>query len=222
MRNRARSVDRARGTGYTNSMVQGSAQLGPKAVIFDLDGTLTVPYFDFDAIRREIGLPTTPRTPILEAMETMTPAERDRCEVILIKYEEKAARESELWDDTHQVLATIRRAGIPLGLLTRNSRRSVDMVLAKHGLAFDCIHTREDGPIKPSPEPVLTICRTLAVEPTKAWVVGDYLFDLMSGNSAGATTVLMTGNGTVPDFADQADHVIRRLSELLPLLSLNS
>ncbi len=203
-------------------MADGFAQSGPTAVIFDLDGTLTVPYFDFDAIRREIGLPTTPRTPILEAMDAMTPAERDRCEVILIKHEEKAAQESELWDDTLTVLDAIRRAGLPLGLLTRNSRRSVDIVLAKHGLAFDCIHTREDGPIKPSPEPVLMICRTLSAEPTKAWVVGDYLFDLMSGNAAGATTVLMAGNGTVPDFADQADHVIRRLSELLPLLRLNS
>jgi len=189
-------------------------------VIFDLDGTLTVPYFDFDAIRREIGLPTQPRTPILEAMETMTPAERDRCEVILVRHEEKAAHESELWDDALAVLAEIRRAGIPLGLLTRNSRRSVDMILAKHGMAFDCIYTREDGAIKPSPEPVRAICRRLNVDPTAAWVVGDYLFDLMSGNEAGATTVLMAGNGTIPEFADQANHVVRRLSELLTLLGI--
>jgi HAD superfamily hydrolase (TIGR01549 family) len=203
------------------SKARNAADGRAAVLIFDLDGTLTTPYFDFDAIRREIGLPTAPRTPILEAMEAMTPAERDRCEVILIRHEEKAARESELWDDTSAVLDAIRRAGVPLGLLTRNSRRSVDIVLAKHGLAFDSIHTREDGPIKPSPEPVLMICRTLSAEPTKAWVVGDYLFDLMSGNAAGATTVLMAGDGTVPDYADQADHVIRRLSELLPLLSLS-
>jgi HAD superfamily hydrolase (TIGR01509 family) len=192
----------------------------PSAVIFDLDGTLTVPYFDFDAIRREIGLPTTPRTPILEAMETMTPEDRDRCETILIRHEEKAARESRLWDDTLTVVGALRAAGIPLGLLTRNSRRSVDVVLARHGMAFDCVHTREDGAIKPSPEPVHAICRKLNADPTAAWVVGDYLFDLMSGNEAGATTVLMAGNGTMPDFADQADHVIRRLSELLTLLRI--
>jgi HAD superfamily hydrolase (TIGR01549 family) len=196
--------------------------LRPSTVIFDLDGTLTVPYFDFDAIRREIGLPVNPRTPILEAMETMNACERNRCEMILIKHEEKAAHESELWDDALAVLAIIRQAAIPLGLLTRNSRRSVDIVLAKHGMAFDCIHTREDGPIKPSPEPVLTICRKLCVEPTAAWVVGDYLFDLMSGNAAGATTVLMDGHRKLPLFADQADHVIHRLSDLPPLLLANS
>lgn len=201
-------------------MAHRSAQPAPAAVIFDLDGTLTVPYFDFDAIRREIGLPTTPRTPILEAMESMTPEERERCETILLKHEEKAARESRLWDDAPAVLGTLRNAGVRLGLLTRNSRRSVDIVLARHGLSFDCIHTREDGAIKPSPEPVRILCRKLGVEPAAAWVVGDYLFDLMSGNAAGATTVLMAGNGAIPDFAGQAHHVIRRLSELLPLLGI--
>jgi HAD superfamily hydrolase (TIGR01549 family) len=190
------------------------------AVIFDLDGTLTMPYFDFDAIRREIGLPTEPRTPILEAMELMSPTERDRCHAILLKHETKAAHESELWEDTLEVLGTLRRAHLPLGLLTRNSRRSVDLVLAKHGLAFDCIHTREDGPIKPSPAPVLSICRHLAVKPEVTWMIGDYLFDIQSGHAAGATTVLMAGNGQVPDFADQADHVIHRLGELPPLLSI--
>ncbi len=190
------------------------------AVIFDLDGTLTQPYFDFDAIRREIGLPTEPRTPILESLEHMPPDQRARAEEVLLGHEEKAARESELWDDTREVLAAICRQGIPIAMLTRNSRQSAEMVLSKHGLEFDLVHTREDGPIKPSPEPVLAVCRALAVSASSAWVVGDYLFDLQAGNGAGATTVLMVGQGPAPDFADQADHVIRRLTELLELLSI--
>ena len=43
-----------------------------KAVIFDLDGTITQPYFDFDAIRQEIGL-AKDSGPLLESMEKMTP-----------------------------------------------------------------------------------------------------------------------------------------------------
>jgi len=190
------------------------------AVIFDLDGTLTRPYFDFDAIRREIGLPTEPRTPVLEAMEKMTPPERARTEAILHRHEEQAARESELWDDTLDVLAAMRTAGHPLGLLTRNSRRSAERVIAKHGLRFDCVYTREDGPVKPSPEPVVAICRRLDAPARAAWVVGDYLFDLQAGHAAHATTVLMIGDGPPPEFADQAHHVIRRLTELLGLLSI--
>ena len=68
--------------------------------------------------------------------------------------------------------------------------------------------------------PVLAICRQFDVHPSRTWVVGDYLFDLLSGNEAGATTVLMAGDGELPEFDHHADHVIRRLSELLPLLSI--
>jgi len=190
------------------------------AVVFDLDGTLTRPSLDFDAIRREIGLPTEPRTPILEALAGMPPQDRARAEDILLNHEDKAAMESTLQDDAAAVLETIRRHGIRTGLITRNSRRSVTIVLTRHNLCLDHVHTREDGPFKPSPEPVLTTCRALGVAPESAWVVGDYLFDVLSGKGAGATTVLMIGEAPRPPYADQADHVIRRLSDLLALLRI--
>ncbi len=190
------------------------------AVLFDMDGTLTRPCFDFDAIRREIGLPTEPRTPILEALEEMTADERRRAETILLRYEEEAAETCDLWEDAAEVVTHIRHAGLRTALLTRNSRRSAERVLARHGLSFEIVHTREDGPIKPAPDPVLAVCGQLDVLPTAAWVVGDYLFDVQSGNAAGATTVLMIGDDPVPDYAKQARFVIRRLGELLKLLEL--
>ncbi len=192
----------------------------PSAVLFDMDGTLTLPQFDFDAIRREIGLPTEPRTPILEAVERMSPADRARAEAILLRHEAAAAETSRLWDDARHVVESIRGAGVPVGLLTRNSRLSVDTVLALHGLSFDAEYTREDGPVKPAPDPVLDVCRRLSADPARAWVVGDYVFDIQSGNAAGAVTVLMLGDSDRPPWADQAGHVIRRLSELLPLLGI--
>ena len=111
--------------------------------------------FDFNVIRREIGLPTEPRTPVLEAMEKMTPAQRRRAEAILLHHEREAALASEVWDDTLDVLAAIRESGRRVGLLTRNSRRSADTVIAKHGLQVDLVRTREDGVFKPSRAPVL-------------------------------------------------------------------
>jgi HAD superfamily hydrolase (TIGR01509 family) len=189
------------------------------AVIFDLDGTLTRPHLDFDVIRREIGLPTQPRTPILEALVTMSAEARAAAEAILHRYEEEAAMACELQDGALEVVEAVRDRGIPVGLLTRNSRRSVETVLAQHAFAFDIVYTREDGPVKPSPEPILAMCRKLGVRPESSWVVGDYLFDLQSGNAAGATTVLMIGAAPAPPFADQADHVIRCLRELLPLMT---
>jgi len=188
-----------------------------KAVIFDMDGTITEPFLDFGWIREQMGM-SQDAGPILEAMEHMTPEERCAAEEILHRCEAEAAEASTLNDGAREAIKWIAGAGILLAVLTRNSRVSADTVLTKHGLRFDLIRTREDGAIKPSPEPVQVICRALAVEPAHAWIVGDYLFDLQSGNAAGATTVLLWPDAKLPEWHDQADHVVRRLTELIPLL----
>lgn len=188
-----------------------------KAVIFDLDGTLTRPVLDFDGIRAELGLPAGP---LLEAMEEMPADERARVEEVLARHERHAAANSELHDGTAEALEALRRQGVRLAILTRNSRASARTVLAKHGLdgLFSVIWTREDGAIKPSGEPVLRICERLGVAPEQTCMVGDYLFDIESGRAAGARTVLMIGDGSPPDYADQADEVIRSLGELVELV----
>ena len=187
----------------------------PSAVIFDLDGTLTRPYLDFDAIRAEIGIAAGP---ILEAIDTMDASARRRAEDILRRNEAEAAENATLHEGAVEVVDEIRARGHPVAILTRNARATVDLVLSRYGIVVDTIRTREDGPIKPSAEPVLSICRQLHADPTLSWVVGDYLFDILSGESAGTRTVLMIGDGERPVFADRADHVIRRLAELLPIL----
>ncbi len=191
--------------------------LNARAVIFDMDGTLTCPILDFDRIREEIGV----TEPILEAMRTMSPAERRRADAILERHEADAAERSELQPDATEVVAAVRSEGIPAVLMTRNSRKSVDTLQARHGLAFDMIWTRESGAMKPSPEPVFSICRALEVEPRDTWTIGDYHHDIVCGAAAGAVTVLLLGNPTgSPAWADDADHVISELRELLPLLGI--
>jgi HAD superfamily hydrolase (TIGR01509 family) len=185
------------------------------AVIFDLDGTLTRPYLDFDAIRAEIGIASGP---ILEAMARMTPAERESAETVLTRHEWDAARNGALYHGAVEVVAACRERGFPTAILTRNARAIVRYILDKHGFVFDAIRTREDGAIKPSAEPLLSICEELGADPRGSWMVGDYLFDIMSGEAAGADTVLMIGDSPVPEFAARADHVIRELRELLTIL----
>ncbi len=188
--------------------------MNQSAVIFDLDGTLTRPYLKFDAIRAELGVDG----PVLEAMAQMDPESRKRVETALVAYERDAAENATLQDGAIEVMEAVREMGYAVAILTRNARPTVDMVLDRYGIKVDTLRTREDGAIKPSPEPVLSICRELNTEPRRSWMVGDYLFDIMSGREAGAQTVLMVGDKAPPEFADQADHVISRLVELLPLL----
>jgi HAD superfamily hydrolase (TIGR01509 family) len=187
------------------------------AVIFDLDGTLTKPHLDFDAIRAEIGLPPGP---ILESLAHLDPVGRVRADAILTRHEWEAAEAAVLYEGAVEVVADCRRRGLATAVLTRNTRPIVDYLIGRFGFTFDAIRTREDGAIKPSAEPVLSICAQVRAEPGRSIVVGDFLFDIMSGQAAGTRTVLMVGDGPVPEFASRADHVIRALAELLPVVDL--
>src|SRR5512135_2813484 len=94
-----------------------------KAVIFDLDGTITQPFFDFDAIRKEMGFPAD-AGPILELMEKMTREKRDEAERILFAHEEKAVAESTLNSGAKETLEELRKSGILIGILTRNKKEN--------------------------------------------------------------------------------------------------
>jgi len=139
-------------------------------------------------------------------------------EVILLRHEWEAAKNATLYEGAVETVAACRAMGYGVAILTRNARAVVDYILAEHGFVFDAIRTREDGAIKPSAEPVLSICRELQADPANSWMVGDYLFDILSGKAAGTRTILMIGEGPVPEYAPQADYVIRSLPGLVPIV----
>ena len=188
-----------------------------RAVIFDLDGTITQPYLDFDGIREEMGLDRN-GGPILEAMVKMTPQQRQQAETILHAHEEKAVAESKLNAGARETLAALRARGIPIGILTRNRKDNAWAVADKHGLHFDAVVGREDGPVKPDSFGVLHLCRTFAVEPAQTLLVGDYLFDLLCARAAGAIPVLLTNHERAPDFAKHADFAVASLLEVLSIV----
>jgi len=188
-----------------------------KAVIFDLDGTITQPFFDFDLIRREMGLDKN-SGPILETMLNMTPHQRSQAENILSVYEKRAVTESKLNPGAANTLRELRQQGIRIGILTRNKRKNALGVAEKHGLVFDFIVDREDGPVKPDAFGVLKICRHFAVEARQTILVGDYLFDLLCAKAAGATAVLLTNTEKARDFTQYADFTIERIDQILQIV----
>lgn len=187
-----------------------------KAVIFDMDGTITKPYFDFNLIREEIGLEKNSE-PLLEAMEKMSPSQRAKAEKILYYHEQKAIDVSELNDSAAETISTLRTEGIPIGILTRNTKVNAHAVLYKHGLQFDAVIGREDGPVKPDPFGVLELCKQFEVQPHETLVVGDYLFDLLSAIAAGAISVLLV-NGKKYEFENIAHYKIDNLSKVLDII----
>ncbi|MHC4085488.1 MAG: HAD family hydrolase [Planctomycetota bacterium] len=188
-----------------------------KAVIFDLDGTITQPYFDFDVIREEMGLDRN-SGPVLESMEKMTPQQRRDVEQILHFHEEQAVTESRLNPGAKQTLSALRKAGIHIGVLTRNKRSNALAIARKHGLKFDAIVDREDGPAKPDAFGVLRICKQFDVKPLETLVVGDYLFDILSAKAAGAGAVLLANHDRAAEFSEHADFTIEKIGQILQII----
>jgi len=188
-----------------------------KAVIFDLDGTITQPYFDFDAIREEMGL-ARDSGPVLESMEKMTVQQRQEAEKILHYHEQKAITESKLNAGAKQTLAALRAAGIHIGILTRNRRSNAIAISRKHKLKFDAIVGREEGPVKPDAFGVLRLCERFGVKPEETLLVGDYLFDLLCAKAAGAVAVLLTNHERSREFAENADFCIENISGVLEII----
>lgn len=188
-----------------------------KAVIFDLDGTITEPFFDFDAIRRQMGFEAN-AGPILELMAKATPQQRANAERILQYHEEKAVAESTLNPGAKETLDALRKKGIRIGILTRNKRSNVQRVSAKHNLEFDAVVGREEGPVKPDAFGVLQLCRQFGADPKQTLVVGDYLFDLLCARSAGAVAVLLKNHHKADEFAQHADFVIENITDILQII----
>jgi len=191
-----------------------------KAVIFDLDGTITKPYFDFDAIREEMGL-ARDSGPVLESMEKMTPQQRQRAEEILHLHESRAVTESRLNTGAKQTLSALRKAGVRIGILTRNKRSNALAIARKHGLKFDAVVDREDGPVKPDAFGVLRICEQFGVKPEETLLVGDYLFDLLCAKAAGAIAVLLANHDRAAEFAGYADFTIEKIDRILQIIEDN-
>jgi HAD superfamily hydrolase (TIGR01509 family) len=190
-----------------------------KAVIFDLDGTITRPFLDFDLIRRQIGL-SVDQGPLLEAMEKMSPSQRAAAEAILHYHEQKAADESVLNPGAANTLLTLRQNGIQIGIVTRNRKVNAFAVAKKHNLVFDAVVGREDGPVKPDAFGVTFLCQKFGISPLQTIMVGDFLFDLLCAKAAGVTSILLLNTPKAHEFKHHADFVIDKIDQILTIIQL--
>ena len=195
-----------------------------RGIIFDLDGTLVDSQLDFEAIRRDMGLPS--QTPILEALtQTADGPDRDRMLAVLRTHELESAQRATLFDGVIEFLDWLDDCRVPRGILTRNSRECTDLVLNRLGLSFSPVLTREDAPPKPDPAGLLAICEQWRLPAAHVLFCGDYLFDLQAGRRAGMRTILFAP-GDLPEFADQADLIWRDFhqaaGQLRPWISMDT
>ena len=194
-----------------------------KGVLFDFDGTLTLPgALDFPAIKREMNCP--PDIPILEWLETVPAELKPPLIRILESREESAAEESVPNVGAEECLSALRDKGVLIGIITRNSLLSVRLALERFGTVrlhdFSTVITRDDSLPKPHPDGIRKACERMGLAVSDLMVVGDFRFDVIAGKAAGACTVLLTnGKPSVMGPGDpEPDYTIARLEEILQLL----
>ena len=182
-----------------------------KAVVFDLDGTLTVLNLPLEAMRRDTkayfiskGVPAELFEPANGISSSTTKARgyflssdmsldrwkkyETEMDAILDKHEASATKQVILMDDTIEVIGGITDIGLKTAILTNNGRSSVDAILeqTKLGGLFDIIQTRHESPrAKPFPDGLLKIVARLDVERNEAVYVGDAGIDAVAAKRAG-------------------------------------
>ena len=184
-------------------------------IIFDMDGTLTEPAIDFQTLRRDLGIPKG--RDILKELNSWSEYRQKEAWALIEKYEEDLRARTVLQEGCREALVKFRDSGLKLGILTRNSRKSVDAFLSLIEFTFDTVITREHPHVKPSPQPVLDILEEWKISPEKALVVGDFIHDIQCGNSAGTDTCFFSNPGAA-SYAEFADFSVASYRELEKLI----
>lgn len=181
----------------------------PRAILFDLDGTLADTAPDLAAavnyLRTQRGLDPTPYAILrptasagargmIGAAFGLQPADEGFEELRLQwfeRYQSAMAVESTLFDGVVELLDGIRAAGMDWGVVTNKPSRFTDPLMPQIGLSHaGCIVSGDTtGFSKPHPAPLLEGARRLDVAPQDCWYVGDDLRDIEAGRAAGMITV---------------------------------
>ena len=216
---------------------------GIRAVIFDLDGTIfdsiNAHLEELEEIWRRLKLTRIDREQVKEIMAqgqpfwdslgallpSMTPSEIEDVKKRGIEMDK------EFWKDQNfirkfnrlipkadDVLRTLKRKGISLGLVTSIKRAWGDQAIyytfrevqIEPEEFFEVIIMREDAPrMKPFPDPVLECVRRLKKAPYQCLYVGDSPSDILSGKGAGVKTAgVLTGVGTLESLSKEKPDLI--------------
>jgi 2-phosphoglycolate phosphatase len=181
----------------------------PRAILFDLDGTLADTAPDLAAavnyLRTQRGLEPTPYAVLrptasagargmIGAAFGLQPADEGFEELRVQwfeRYQNAMAVESTLFDGVVELLDGISAAGMAWGVVTNKPSRFTDPLMPQIGLSHaGCIVSGDTtGFSKPHPAPLLEGARRLDVAPEHCWYVGDDQRDIEAGRAAGMVTV---------------------------------
>lgn len=100
-----------------------------------------------------------------------------------------------------ELLADLRAAGVPCALVSASYRSTLEAVVgaAPEGTFATVVAGDEVTHGKPHPEPYLTACQTLGVDPARCVVVEDSVPGANSGNASGAVVLAVRNHVALPE-----------------------
>ncbi|NIA54861.1 HAD-IA family hydrolase [Massilia sp. TW-1] len=212
----------------------------PRAVLFDLDGTLADTAPDLAAavnwMRTERGLEPTPYALLrptasagargmIGAAFGLAPGDEGYEDLRVQwfeRYQSAMAVHTTLFDGIADLLDGIVDAGMTWGIVTNKPARFTDPLVPQIGLArAGCVISGDTTPhAKPHPAPLLEAARRLELDPAHCWYVGDDLRDIEAGRAAGMITVACAWGycGSIDPVTWGADYLLETPRDLLQLL----
>lgn len=209
----------------------------PRALLFDLDGTLADTAPDLAAavnrLRAARGLTATPyellrpfasagARGLIGAAFQLQPGDQGYEELrvaFLDNYESELAGESRLFDGINTLLEELNKANILWGIVTNKASRFTEPLLPQIGLHHAaCVISGDTTPHpKPHPAPLLEAASRLGLAPADCWYVGDDLRDIQAGQAAGMPTVAAAWGycGAMEPSAWEADAIALTPQDLL-------
>ncbi|TFW18875.1 HAD family hydrolase [Duganella callida] len=212
----------------------------PRAILFDLDGTLADTAPDLAAavnlLRSVRGLEPTAYDVLrptasagargmIGASFGLKPEDAGYEELRLgffSNYAAAIAVHTALFDGVPALLAGIEAAGLQWGIVTNKPMRFTDPLLPQIGLDHAaCAISGDTTPhAKPHPAPLLEAARRLNLAPAQCWYAGDDLRDILAGQAAGMPTIACGWGycGATEPLAWNADYLCQHPDDLLALL----
>ncbi|QDZ20995.1 haloacid dehalogenase-like domain-containing protein [Chloropicon primus] len=201
----------------------GGGRRGVRGVIFDMDGTLTIPCLDFvkmrrragEALGRDIG-----RGDMLAEVAKEECEEKRAAALRAIKEVEREGHEKmKLARDVSAVCSFLDERNIPRAILTRNSRESLDYFHDRlpNIPEFAPAVSRDCGfRPKPHPDALKHISENVwGFSPTEVIMIGDSAKDdVRAGKRAGAITVLLGDEIRREDLPDEEHEPHFRIKDL--------
>jgi phosphoglycolate phosphatase len=208
-------------------------------VLFDLDGTLlntapdlagalnkTLAHFGYAAVSVNSITPYISYGAAVMIEKALSQAVSETEKALMLAwlldyYESHIADATHLFTGMPELLNTLEAQGLPWGVVTNKHERMTHPLMHALGLttrAASIVCGDTTAHSKPHPEPMLTACRQIQVNPEECLYIGDALHDITAGKAANMRTLAATYGYIKPDDQPQdwgADALISHPSEIM-------